>query len=170
MKTTLQFHGDRQEIRAMALEWARESGMLLVEERFTPVYQAQLVGGAQEGSGRAMFGGDVDRISLSPSSADLNATSSLDYVKRNPDSLFINPGEQSDSILRESFLAAMTDDVPLAKIWKRLRERARKSMHKGAWAENIVGRAIVGGQPLLNGSGQAACGGRGGSSRRNGLD
>jgi hypothetical protein len=62
-------------------------------------------------------------------------------VKKNPNSLFISLGEQSDTILRESFLAAMTDDAPLATVWKRLRERARKSMHKGAWAENIMSGA-----------------------------
>jgi hypothetical protein len=141
MKVTLQFHGDRQEICVMAWEWARESGMLLVEERFFPAYQVRLVGGVGEASGRERCGNDVDRISLHPSPVDLSATSSLDYTKRNPDSLFISLGEQSDVVLQESFLAAMSDDVALSKVWKRLRERARKSMCKGAWAENTMSGA-----------------------------
>jgi hypothetical protein len=141
MKVTLQFHGDRQEICVMVWEWARELRMLLVEERFFPTYQAQLVGGAGEASGWARRDSSVDRISLNPAPADLSATSSLDYAKRNPDSLFISLGEQSDVVLKESFLAAMTDDAELAAVWKRLRERARKSMCKGAWAENTVSGA-----------------------------
>jgi hypothetical protein len=141
MKVTLQFHGDRQEICQMASEWARDSGMLLVEERFFPTYQVQLVGGVREENGRARYGDDIDRISLNPSSVDLSANSSLDYVKRNPESLFINLGEQSDAILRESFLAAMTDEAELATVWKGLRERARKSMRKGAWVENTMSGA-----------------------------
>ncbi|MER5959442.1 hypothetical protein [Streptomyces sp. NPDC001893] len=141
MKVALQFHGDRQEICAMAWEWARESGMLVVSECFAPAYQVQLGDEVQEGSGRAGRGYDFDRISLTPSPVDLNATSSLDYAKRNPDSLFINLGEQSDIILRESFLAAMTDDASLAKVWKKLREDARKSMYKGAWVENVMSGA-----------------------------
>ncbi|MWA07607.1 hypothetical protein F8568_046325 [Actinomadura sp. LD22] len=141
MKVTLQFHGDRQEICAMAWEWACESGVLLVQERFNPTYQARLVSGVQKGSGSPEFGDDIHRISLNPPSVDLSATSSLDFVRRNPDSLFITLGEQSNSILRESFLAAMTDDLSFVALWKKLRERARRSMHKGAWVENTVSGA-----------------------------
>ncbi|WP_146063551.1 hypothetical protein [Streptomyces sp. SM11] len=141
MKVTLQFHGDRQEIYQMALEWARDSGMPLVEERFFPTYQVQLVGEVREEDGKARCSDGIDRISLNPSSVDLGATSSLDYVKRNPDSLFINLGEQSDAILRESALAAMTDEVALVPVRKSLRERARKSMCKGAWVENTMSGA-----------------------------
>ncbi|MDX3850547.1 hypothetical protein [Streptomyces sp. AK02-01A] len=141
MKVTLQFHGDRREIYVMVWEWARESGMLLVEERFFPTYELQQVGGVGEVSGMSSGNSDVDRISLNPSPVDLSATSSRDYAQKNPDSLFITLGEQSDDILKESFLAAMTDDATLVKVWKRLRERARKSMCKGAWAENTMSGA-----------------------------
>ncbi|TDD60610.1 hypothetical protein E1293_45595 [Actinomadura darangshiensis] len=137
MKVTLQFHGDRQEICAMVREWACELGMPLVSERFAPSYQVKLARDAPEANGTTGCGDDIDRISLNPSPVNLAATSPLDYVKKNPDSLLVHLGEQSDLILRESFLAAMTDDASLARVWKRLRERARKSMYKGAWAENI---------------------------------
>lgn len=141
MKITLQFHGDRQEIYQMALEWAHDSGMLLVEERFFPTYEVQLVGGARKAEEKAKSDVGINRISLNPSSVDLSSTSSLDYAKKNPDSLFINLGEQTDVTLRESFLAAMTDEVQLAVVWKKLRERARRSMFKGAWAENTMSGA-----------------------------
>lgn len=141
MKMTLQFHGDRREIYAMAWEWARESGMILVEERFFPTYQVNLVGGVQEPGAAPECGDDVRRISVNPSPVDLKATSSLEFSKRNPDSLFISLGGQSDAILRESFLSAMTDEVALAVAWKKLRERARKSMFKGAWVENTMSGA-----------------------------
>ncbi|WP_328301609.1 hypothetical protein OG389_30160 [Streptomyces sp. NBC_00435] len=35
----------------------------------------------------------------------------------------------------------MTDEAPLAAAWKKLRDRARKTMLKGAWAENIMSGA-----------------------------
>ncbi|WP_432176778.1 hypothetical protein [Streptomyces sp. Tue6028] len=141
MKITLQFHGGRREIYAMAWEWAKESGMLMTEERFYPTYQVELVGGAHGSGATPECGDDVRRISLNPSPVDLNATSSLEYSKRNPNSLFITLGGQSDAILRESVLSAMTDETTLVATWKRLRERARKSMAKGAWAENTMSGA-----------------------------
>src|SRR4051812_15059649 len=141
MKVMLQFHSDRQEICVMAWEWARESGKLLVEERFFPTYQVRGVDGVGEASGKARCSSGVDRISLNPSPADLTATSSIDCAKRNPDSLFISLGEQSNVVIKASFLAAMTDDAELATVWKRLRERARKSMRKGAWVENTMSGA-----------------------------
>lgn len=141
MKITLQFHGDRREIYGMAWGWARDLGMLLTEERFAPIYQAKLVGEVQGPGVNLECGDDVRRISLNPSPVDLSAASSLEYSKRNPDSLFITLGEQSDTILRESVLSAMTDEVSLAAAWKKLRERARKSMFTGAWAENTMSGA-----------------------------
>jgi hypothetical protein len=141
MKVTLQFHGSRREIYAMAWEWAKELGMLLAEERFAPTYQVKLVGGLQEPAASPECSDDVRRISLNPSPVDVNAASSLEYSKRNPDSLFITLGGQSDAILRESVLSAMTEEVTLAAAWKKLRERARKSMFKGAWAENTMSGA-----------------------------
>ncbi|WP_405525496.1 hypothetical protein OG426_22860 [Streptomyces canus] len=141
MKVTLQFHGGRREIYAMAWEWARELGMPLAEERFAPTYQVKLVGGGQESGATPECGDDVRRISLNPPPVDLNAASSLEYAKKNPDSLFITLGGQSDAILRESVLSAMTDEVTLVAAWKKLRERARKSMLKGAWAENTMSGA-----------------------------
>ncbi|MEW2134987.1 hypothetical protein [Streptomyces sp. NPDC005435] len=141
MKVTLQFHGGRREIYAMAWEWARESGLLLAEERFSPAYRVKLVGGVQGSGATPECGDDVRRISLNPSPVDLNVDSALEYLKGNPNSLFITLGGQSDAILRESVLSAMTDEVNLVATWKKFRERARKSMLKGAWVENTMSGA-----------------------------
>ena len=141
MKVALQFHGDRREICDMAADWARELRLVLVEERFFPTYRAQLAGEVRDGEG--IFGSTraVDRISLSSSPVDLEATSSLDYAHRNPDCLFIDLGAQSGDTLRESFLAAVTDDAVLGAAWRKLRDRARSSMSRGAWAENVMSGA-----------------------------
>ncbi|MFD9282821.1 hypothetical protein ACFWD7_37105 [Streptomyces mirabilis] len=141
MKLSLQFHGSRREIDAMVRGWAVGSGMTLVEECFFPVYQVRLAGGEGEDGEREGAVAVVDRISLNPAPVDLSAASAFEYVKLNPSSLFVALGEQSESIIRESVLSAMTDDVILAAVWKKFRERAKKVMAKGAWAENVMSGA-----------------------------
>ncbi len=123
----------------MVREWAADSGMILVEEQFFPVYQARLVGPeAESGKEAGQTGVVVDRLSLNPEPINLDVQSALEYTKRNPNSLFISVGEQSESVIRASVLSAMTDDTPLMTLWKRCRKQAGSKMIKGAWVENTV--------------------------------
>jgi hypothetical protein len=122
----------------MAREWAAESGMTLVEEHFFPVYKARAAG---DGGGLETVSGRVDRVSLNPPPVDLGATSAFEYVKLNPNSLYIAVGEQTETIIRESVLSAMTDDAAIMAEWKKCRGRAKKAMTKGAWAENVMSGA-----------------------------
>lgn len=108
--------------------------MPLVEERLVPDYQASLVVGDDPTSAIELR--RIDRLALTPSPVDLSANSTLDYVRRNPGALTVLLGKQTDRALHQSALGAMTSDETLLKVWRRLRERARRSMRKGAWVEN----------------------------------
>jgi hypothetical protein len=79
---------------------------------------------------------DVDRIVLSIPPIVAGGGSSTDFIRQNPGVLTILLGEQSEKILRESFLGAMTDDLSYMATWKRLRALAKKSMQEGAWVVN----------------------------------
>ncbi|WP_194892482.1 hypothetical protein [Catenulispora pinisilvae] len=134
-KLSLQFHADRDEILAAVRRWAEQSGLTVVEESFSPVYQVRL-------ADRAGIRDDADfplsRISLSTRPVDLRVSSSLAYLRGNPDVLTITLGEQSGQVLRESALAAMTDDAESLAVWKRLRNDLRKTLRKGASVENVM--------------------------------
>jgi hypothetical protein len=136
MKLSLQFHAVREESVRMAVEWARELGMELVAERDGPPFCAQIVQGVREGA-VVELDEDVYRISLNPGPVDLGAATAYEHAQRNPNGLYIHFGRQTDDALGETFLSAAADDPVLAGSWKRLRERARRSMHKGAWVESL---------------------------------
>lgn len=140
MKLTLRFHGDRQEVCELAWRWANELKTSLVVERLFPAYEARLVG-RDELIGLARCDGSINRISLSPAPVDVDASSPLDYIKLNPNSLSIDLGKQSDEVLRESFLAGVADDLKIANEWKKVRSLATKSMGKGVWVENVMSGA-----------------------------
>jgi len=134
-KLSLQFHADRGEILAAVARWASESGLTVVEESFSPGYRVRVVDSAG-------LSGDSDpaanRISLSLHPVELNVSSALEYMRENPDVLTITFGEQNGRVLRESVLAAMTDDAKSLAVWKRLRNDLRKGMLKGASVENVM--------------------------------
>ena len=139
-KVSLQFHADRIEVLTAAGRWSQQLALTVVAESFRPVYQVRLVDRAEAyvDSNAAM-----DRISLSAYPVDLNVSTALEYVRKNPEVLTISLGEQTDRVLRETFLAGMTDDPRLLADWNRLRRDLRKLMLKGASVENVMTGARI---------------------------
>ncbi|WP_157856327.1 hypothetical protein [Actinacidiphila yeochonensis] len=134
-KLSLQFHADRIEVLAVVSHWAQQSRFTVVAESFRPVYQARLVD-------RTEIPADLnpvpDRISLSVRPVNLDVSTALEYMRKNPDVLAITFGDQSNGALRETFLGAMTDDSASLADWRRLRNDLRKLMFKGASVENVI--------------------------------
>lgn len=136
MKTSFQFHGDRQEVARMVAQWALSSGTLLVEERFFPEYRLRLAD-ELELNEYAELTDDVNRISLVPRPGNFNAVSALEFVQNNPSILVVHLGKQSVNVLKESLFSATADDPKIAKMWKNLRDQAKASMFNEAWVKNV---------------------------------
>jgi hypothetical protein len=135
MRVTLSFHGARDDIYSMVCPWVAEFQLTLIGEEFFPRYQVtRLEVGEVSRSCDSM--GRLNRISLHLGDVDLSADSGLAFVDRNPDGMLITLGSEDVSGLRETLLGAMTDNVPAMRIWKKLRDRARRSMGKGSWIVN----------------------------------
>jgi len=134
-KVRLQFHASASELVELAERWAEECGCTLVVERFFPAYRADLA----DRTGPLV--GDrpdrtVDRLALTDVPPDLSATSAHDFAVKNPRALFLLVGLRSDEGLRESALGGMTEDIALAKIWRRVVRAAKTHMHRGATVSN----------------------------------
>jgi hypothetical protein len=84
---------------------------------------------------------EVNLLYLAPAAAVLEASSSEEFYRRNPDVLTINIGKRSADALRESFLGAMTEKDAELALWRRIRRQAAASMRKGAWVVNPISHA-----------------------------
>lgn len=131
VKLSLQFHACRSEVAAWVASWAQEMELFVAQEFFVDDYRAELVNREQLTEGLSISNA-VGRLSLSLYVIDPAAISSLDYMRRNPHVLTVSLGAQSDVWLRESALAAMTDDEPSLAAWKAIRTKAKRSMYSGA--------------------------------------
>lgn len=140
-RLTLQFHADRIELLTMARAWARELRLFTVWERFAPTYSAAFINDEAALIRKDALRPEIDRVSFSLHPVDIDAASSLEYLRRNPGILTILLGAQTDTILRESFMAAKTDDAAFLAAWKHVRELAKASMNKGAWIVNTASGA-----------------------------
>ena len=130
-KLSLQFHADPGEVFTWVAVWAHEMDLFLAVEAFAPEYRVEPVDKAQVGERWAAFG-VVSRVSLSIVPIDTGATSALDFLRRNPDILVVSIGANTDGVLRESTIAAMTDDTPSLVTWKAIRSKAKALMRTGA--------------------------------------
>ena len=130
-KLSLQFHADRSEVLTWVATWAHEMNLFLVMEVFSPEYQVKPVDKSRIGE---FFPASdvVSRVSLSLGEIDTDATSALDFLRRNPGVLVVSIGAQTEEMLRESTIAAMTDDGPSMVAWKVIRNKAKALMRTGA--------------------------------------
>lgn len=137
MKTTLSFHATRQDVLELIAPWVSEFQLTLAFEQFFPRYQIASVDALAYGVDGFDPVGSLDRLSLHLGEVDPKVDSSVSFIDRNPDGLSIALGREDGRGLRVSRLGAGTDVEPAARIWKKLRDRARKSMGKGAWVLNL---------------------------------
>lgn len=127
-KMVLQFHACRDEVFSWVTAWAQQMDLFVALESFAPEYQVKPVDFGQSNE-RMQVSREVSRLSLNLRPIDLKVTSSLDFLRRNPDMLTVSLGGQTDDSLRESALAAMTNDQPSLAAWKAIRNKAKASMH-----------------------------------------
>jgi hypothetical protein len=141
MRVILQFHATRSDIYSIVSEWAGEGELSLVGEAFFPEYRVFLLSATHLRQNQSPDTDRVDRISLQRGAVDLKATSSMEYLRKNPNGLSIFIGEYRDGFIFESLLGARTDDSDLIRMWRRFRNRAKRSMRRGAWVENKLSGA-----------------------------
>lgn len=136
MRITLQFHATRADIFSMIGRWSEKEGLSVVYEAFFPIYRigAAVVGGPVSGGSVTLD--EVSRVSLQRGAVDLDVTSEFEYIDRNPNGLAVTIGRFQNGCLYESFLGAMTGDMESMKVWRRLKNQAKRSMEKGAWIVN----------------------------------
>lgn len=136
MKLSLQFHATRSEIDAMTRAWSRDEKLVLFWE-MRPGSRHEIV--VLDSVDPKPLSPDVSRIGLATHQLDSTAESSHEFMQANPDVLTIYLGEQSDDLLRESFLSAITDNDSIGAVWKRIRRKATNGMRKGAWVVGPTG-------------------------------
>jgi hypothetical protein len=132
MKTTLSFHGSRDDISSLLSPWISELQVMVVGEQFFPAYRVNLL---EKGLSSATLQA-LNRISLHLGNVDLSASSALSFIEKNSTGLLVTLGRQDPRGLRESLLGAMTDDRVAMGMWRKVRNDLQKSLAKGAWVVN----------------------------------
>ncbi|NEA34822.1 hypothetical protein [Streptomyces sp. SID13031] len=134
MKTTLSFHGSRDDISSLLSPWVAELQVKVVGEQFFPNYRADLL--KEDLSSTALQ--SLNRISLQRGTVDLSVSSASSFIDRNSTGLLVALGRQDPRGLRESLLGAMTDDGVAMRMWKKVRNDLHRSLARGAWVVNTV--------------------------------
>ncbi|MFI7601215.1 hypothetical protein [Actinoplanes sp. NPDC049681] len=136
-KVSIQFHADRNEVASWIAGWVQEFGLVVAVESFVPRYVARSC--IMEDLGAELAGSsDINRVSLNLVPIDLSPTSSLDFVRLNPNILAVSLGMQSQTDLRETALSAMTDDSESIRIWRAIRAKVKASLLSGSTVVNPI--------------------------------
>jgi hypothetical protein len=127
----LQFHATNAEIVSMAADWAREFSLpaglgMIFDDQATTVENDDFASALQivPTPDFVILG---KRPLLLPPGADLYRLKDL-----NNDILVLQPGRQRENGLDESVMNGIGDTPEVAKLWRRLIDRARRSMRSGA--------------------------------------
>jgi len=134
-KVSLQFHGESSEILDIVAGWARDWKLDIVLERLFPDYSAVLLANRDVRKVAAELG-DVRRVVLGVTALNLSGCPTEEVVTQNPDCMTLTLGKRTEDALRESALAARTDNPESLQIWRTLAKQLRASMRRGAWVVN----------------------------------
>ncbi|GAA1637045.1 hypothetical protein GCM10009744_27760 [Kribbella alba] len=119
----------------MAASWADKDGLVVAVEKFSPRYEVYQVS-LDNLMDATSEDGEIRRLSLHRDAPDVSMKSEREFLSANPDLLTILIGEEREGMLFESMLGSTSDDAQMGKVWRRIRDRARKSMYKGAWVKS----------------------------------
>lgn len=133
-KINLQFHAEPTELVSQLLPaWLDGMPVDLAAERFFPEYQVAAV---TKEALRDLQQADVSRVAVSVRPLQLDVGSAADFVRANPDALVVTVGALTAEGLRESALAAWTDDKESLRCWRSVRQRAMNLLRSDAYAVN----------------------------------
>jgi len=136
---TLPLHATREELVALAADWAQAHDLHLGIERYFPRYSpAALAPGADLDAAIAEFE-PVRRICLRRGGFDVSATNEIEHLVRNPDCFVIVLEPVTEDGLRATALTARMGDEGVLRWWVALVRDAIAEMHQGAWATEPAG-------------------------------
>ena len=131
---TLPLHATSEELVALAAGWAREHGLHVSIERYHPRYSpAALAPEADLGAAIAAFE-PVRRICLRRGEFDVNATTDIDHLVRNPNCLVMVLEPLTEDGLRATALTGRMGDEEVLRWWVAVVREAIAGMHQGAAA------------------------------------
>ncbi|MBE9376100.1 hypothetical protein IQ251_16735 [Saccharopolyspora sp. HNM0983] len=133
-KLSLQFHAAPDEALSLLPQWLQGMDVDALVERFFPDYRVSLV--RLDGLAAEAQQEPINRVCVGPGPLDSSGTSGMDSLELNPDVLTMTLGTFNDQGLRETMLGAGADDPSAITSWRKVVNRARKSMLRGAWVLN----------------------------------
>jgi hypothetical protein len=80
----------------------------------------------------------IERIAVCPARANMQAVSSQDFARKNPDCLRVDVPRIEGGFLSEGGIEFMSDDVVVSNQWKRIVNRFKRKTKSGAMAINPI--------------------------------
>jgi hypothetical protein len=128
-----QFHALPDEFMALVSPFVHENGIHVTAIKFPP-FEAYQVDKATISS--LFHDNSVKRLFLTLHPPILPASGMNDFLARNGDALILDIGRQSKAGLKESCLAARTNDLDALKTWRKLASKLKAITKAGAIAVN----------------------------------
>jgi len=128
---SIQFHALPDELAALAETMAGELGLHAVCVKFFPFAVAEV---PRDRLGETIRSGSCGRIAFTLGPPALGATTQKDFGEANPAALILDVGAESESGLKQSWLAARTLSAPMPDAWRTFAARLRKLTEAGALA------------------------------------
>lgn len=137
----LQFHADAGEVLAFGFAAARSYGLRVVLEQYFPDYRAVEIAVGEAEAGMPELLANNRRVTLCRVTPDLTATTTHEFVGRNPGSLFLSLERTLEGGLRESMIAGSGDDPETLRVWRSVIRQVKSAMHRGAVVRNPMSGA-----------------------------
>lgn len=158
-KISLQFHAEPTElIRDLLPGWLEGLEVELAWEAFAPHYRVTTISIEELA---ALQPEQVSRLSASVHQFDVTASTSVEFLTKNPEILVVTPGRLNSEGLREAALGAIAEGEGSLKRWRTVQRRARRSLRRGAYVVNPISGAGKFSPSHLYSAGAAALAARG---------
>ena len=130
----IQFHALPEELLGFIKNWSKRFNLNVSAGRLFPEFVAEEVSDLDKDE--QIEGADFIYLGLSP--PNLEATSSYDFLSKNPNYLSIYLGKLDKEGLRESSVSGITTNSEELEIWKKIAREIKKETSTGLWAVNPV--------------------------------
>ncbi|MDD2377027.1 MAG: hypothetical protein PHD15_05725 [Clostridia bacterium] len=136
----LQFHATKDEMIELIKKTLVEFELYMVAIKLSPKFHGELIS-IDEFEDKLNIINECDMVFFSISRPNEIPNKYIKFLDNNKNSLVFHIGEKKNNILVESDIGTITQDIEILKLWKKIINKYKKTLLKGAWVINTkIGR------------------------------
>lgn len=131
----LQFHATKEDIIELIKKTLIEFDLYMVAIKLFPEFKWELIS-IHEFDDKLNIINESRMVFLSVSKPEVIPNNYMEFLKQNNNSLVFDIGQLKDNILVESAIGTIAQDLETLKLWKKIVNRYKRTLLKGAWIIN----------------------------------